>query len=288
MEYILEVDKLRKSFPGFALKDIDIKLPKGYVLGFIGPNGAGKTTTIKLIMNLLRADQGEVKIFGLDHTTYEQDIKERIGFVYDENYYYEEMTPLELKRVIGTFYRDWDDKVFHTYLSDFKLPLSKPLKNFSKGMKTKLSLAFALSHRAELLIMDEPTSGLDPVFRSEILDVLRDFMSDENKGILFSSHVTSDLDKIADYVCFINEGEIVLNCSKEELLEQYAVVKGERKVLNEELRRELVGLRVSDFGFSGLTCRAPLIRTLVKDSVIIERPTLEDIMLYTVRREERV
>lgn len=288
MEYILEVDKLRKSFPGFALKDIDIKLPKGYVLGFIGPNGAGKTTTIKLIMNLLRADQGVVKIFGLDHTTYEQDIKERIGFVYDENYYYEEMTPLELKRVIGTFYRDWDDKVFHTYLSDFKLPLSKPLKNFSKGMKTKLSLAFALSHRAELLIMDEPTSGLDPVFRSEILDVLRDFMSDENKGILFSSHVTSDLDKIADYVCFINEGEIVLNCSKEELLEQYAVVKGERKVLNEELRRELVGLRVSDFGFSGLTCRAPLIRTLVKDSVIIERPTLEDIMLYTVRREERV
>ncbi|MCR4441439.1 MAG: ABC transporter ATP-binding protein [Peptococcaceae bacterium] len=287
MENILEVKGLRKKYPGFTLNNVGFALKKGYIMGFIGPNGAGKTTTIKLIMNLINREGGEIKVFGLDNIRHEQQIKQRLGFVYDENYYYEELTPLEIKRIIAPFYRSWDDDAFSRYLREFELPPRKALKTFSRGMKMKMAIALALSHRAELLIMDEPASGLDPVFRSEFLDILQEFITDENKGILFSSHLTSDLDKIADYVCLIDEGEIVLDCSRIELQEQYAVVKGEKKYLDEEMKKRLIGLRLGDFGFSGLTREAVEIRRACKDSVLIERPTLEEIMLYMVRREKR-
>jgi ABC-2 type transport system ATP-binding protein len=288
VENILEVSNISKDFVGFSLKDISFELKKGYIMGFVGPNGAGKTTTIKLIMNLIKRKEGDIRVFGMDNLAHEQKIKQRIGFVYDENFYYEELTPMELRHVIGPAYFEWDNKAYQSYLDKFKLPRNKAIKKFSRGMKMKLSIALAMSHQAELLIMDEPTSGLDPVFRSEVLEMLQEFMTDENRGILFSSHITSDLDKIADYVCFINEGEIVLKSSREELLEKYAMVKGERKLLNEELSRDLVGLKVSDFGFSGLTTEANKTRTRWKDSVIIERPTLEDIMIYLVRGEDHV
>jgi ABC-2 type transport system ATP-binding protein len=288
VENILEVSNISKDYAGFSLKDVSFELKKGYIMGFVGPNGAGKTTTIKLIMNLIKRKEGEIRVFGLDNLAQEQEIKQRIGFVYDENFYYEELTPLELRYVIAPAYLKWDNEAYLSYLDRFKIPRQKTIKKFSRGMKMKLSIALAMSHQAELLIMDEPTSGLDPVFRSEVLEMLQEFMTDENRGILFSSHITSDLDKIADYVCFINEGEIVLKCSKEELLEQYGLIKGERKMLNEELGRELVGLKVSDFGFTGLTTDAKKVRMKWKDSVMIERPTLEDIMIYMVRRENHV
>lgn len=285
MENILEVSNLSKDFKDFSLQDISFNLKKGYIMGFIGPNGAGKTTTIKLIMNLIKRNSGEVRVFGLDNLIYEQEIKQKIGFVYDENYFYEELNALDIKRVIGSAYVDWDNNAYRDYLERFKLPVKKAIKTFSKGMKMKLSLAMALSHHAELLIMDEPTSGLDPVFRSEVLDILQEFMTVENRGILFSTHITSDLEKIADYICFVNEGRIILNCSREELIERYALVKGERRFLNEALSRELIGLHVTDFGFSGLAPKAEHIRKEWKDSLIIERPSLEDIMLYLVRRD---
>lgn len=284
MKNILEISNLNKKFKDFSLQDISLNLKAGYILGFIGPNGAGKTTTIKLIMNLLKRDGGEIKVFGLDNLVDEQQIKQKIGFVYDENYFYEELNAIDLRRVIGSFYEEWDDGAYRLYLERFKLPPKKAIKTFSKGMKMKLSLAMALSHHAQLLIMDEPTSGLDPVFRTEVLDILQEFITDENRGILFSTHITSDLEKIADYICFINEGRIILNCSKEELAEKYAVVKGEKKLLNEELKRNLEGLTVNDFGFSGLAVHAEQIRTQWKDSLIIERPSLEEIMLFMVRR----
>lgn len=284
MENILEVSNLSKDFKDFSLQDISFNLKKGYIMGFIGPNGAGKTTTIKLIMNLIKRNSGEVRVFGLDNLDYEQQIKQKIGFVYDENYFYEELNAIDIKRVIGSVYEDWDEGAYRAYLDRFKLPAKKAIKTYSKGMKMKLSLAMALSHHAELLIMDEPTSGLDPVFRSEVLDILQEFMMAENRGILFSTHITSDLEKIADYICFINEGRIILNCSREELVERYALVKGERRFLNEALSRELIGLHVTDFGFSGLAPKADHIRKEWKDSLIIERPSLEDIMLYMVRR----
>lgn len=196
MENILEVTNLTKHYPGFSLNNVSFTLKRGFIMGFIGPNGAGKSTTIKLIMNLMKKDKGNIHLFGLDHLKHELEVKERIGFVYDENVFYEELTVKEMKNIIRPFYRRWNEETFQYYVKQFDLPLTKQIKHLSKGMKMKLSLAIALSHEAELLIMDEPTSGLDPIVRSEILDILQHIMEDERKGVFFSSHITSDLDKI--------------------------------------------------------------------------------------------
>ena len=278
---LIEVKKVSKKFTGFTLQEISFNLKKGDIMGFIGPNGAGKTTTIKLMMNLLKKDGGEIRIFNQDHLRHERSIKERIGFVYDNQEFYDELKAREVEKIIAPFYRSWDSKVYTRYLKDFELPQSKKVKDFSKGMKMKFSLAVALFHQAELLIMDEPTSGLDPVFRQEFLDLIRDFM-DERKGVLFSTHITSDLDKIADYITFINQGRIVLSSSKEKILEDYGLVKGEKKYLREELCPHLIGLREGNFGFEALTAEAEYLRRNYPE-IMVERPTLEEIMLYLVR-----
>jgi len=288
MGNVLEIKDLRKQYDGFLLKDISFSLPEGYVMGFIGPNGAGKTTTIKLIMNLIRRDAGEIEVCGFDNIANEQEMKEQIGFVYDENYYYEELTVNEIKRIVAPFYRNWDEGVYQQYLKLFELPAHKKIKALSKGMKMKFSLALALSHQARFLIMDEPTSGLDPVFRSELLDILRGYLISADRGVLFSSHVTSDLDKIADYVTLINNGEILLCCSKEELLGQYGLVKGDKRLLEEGLRRELIGLQENSFGFTALTKSAANIAARRYENLLVERPSLEDIMLYMIRGEKHV
>lgn len=288
MEHVLEVSNLKKDFGGFVLSDVSFSLDKGYVLGFIGPNGAGKTTTIKLIMNLLQKDGGEIKIFNLDHIRHEVQVKKRIGFVYDENHFYEELTAAETKRYVAPFYSGWDDQVFNRYMKEFSLPANQKLKEMSKGMKMKFSLALALSHRAELLIMDEPTSGLDPLFRSELLEILRFLMADENLSILFSTHITSDLDKIADYIVMIDQGKTVLQGTKEEVIESFRIVKGQRSLAHTELRSKLIGLKESEYGFEALTREGEAICRQYKDSVVCERPTLEDIMLFTLRRGKDV
>ena len=172
MNYILEVENLTKKFKNFTLDNINFKLEPGYIMGFIGPNGAGKSTTIKLIMNLLKKNSGEIKVFGMDHVKYEKEIKDRIGFVYDENYYYEDLTIKQMKNIVASFYSKWDDDQFNYYIKEFDLNPKAKIKTLSKGMKMKFSLAIALSHHADLIIMDEPTSGLDPIFRREILDIL--------------------------------------------------------------------------------------------------------------------
>ncbi|WP_221760728.1 ABC transporter ATP-binding protein [Bacillus salinus] len=285
---MLEVKQLSKKFDGFALQDVSFSLNRGYIMGFIGPNGAGKSTTIKLIMNLLRKDSGEIKIFGKDPLHRERDIKNKIGFVYDENYYYEELTINEMKKVVCSFYKTWDEVIFQRYLREFNLPSKKKIKDLSKGMKMKFSLAIALSHHAELLIMDEPTSGLDPIVRSELLEILTTIIQDENKSVFFSTHITSDLDKIADYITFIHEGRIILSAPKDELLENYALVKGAKQLLTEEVKDYFVGIKENQFGFEGLVQDRALINKAIKDSVIIDKPTLEDIMLYSVRRVHHV
>lgn len=211
MTSILELKNVSKHYQDFSLKNINFSLEKGYIMGFIGPNGAGKSTTIKLIMNLIKKDEGDISIFGLDNEKHNIEIKQRIGFVYDENHFYEELTPNEMKGIIRPFYKKWDEAVFQRYAKDFQLPLNRQIKNLSKGMKMKFSLAVALSHHAELLIMDEPTSGLDPLVRSELLDVLQTLLQDENKSIFFSTHITSDLEKVADYITFIHNGRLVLS-----------------------------------------------------------------------------
>ncbi|TCO78027.1 ABC transporter ATP-binding protein [Marinisporobacter balticus] len=283
MENILEIKNVTKTFKGFELKNIGFHLEKGYIMGFIGPNGAGKTTTIKLIMNLIKRDTGIIKVFGLDNIKDEQCIKNRVGFVYGENYFYDELSLLEMKKIVAPFYSSWDDKQFYHYINKFNLPLNKKIKALSKGMRMKFALVLALSHNAEFIIMDEPTSGLDPVFRNELLGILYDLMQDENKGILFSTHITTDLDKIADYITFINNGEIIFSEQKDALLESYAIIKGSNEILDKDIMKEFVGVKENRFGFEALTKDIEKARQIFKNRVIIEKPSLEDIILYTVR-----
>jgi ABC-2 type transport system ATP-binding protein len=280
---MLEIKNLSKDFKRFKLNNISFKLEPGYIMGFIGPNGAGKSTTIKLIMNLLKKDSGEIKVFGKDHIQFEKEIKNRIGFVYDEFYFYEDLTIKQMKNIIGPFYKEWDDKLFNKYIEDFKLDPSQKIKKLSKGMKMKFSLAVALSHNADLIIMDEPTSGLDPVFRREILDILYNVIQDEKKSIFFSTHITTDLEKIADYITFINNGRIVFSKPKDEILESYGIIKGGNNLLDKDIRKEFIGLRETKVGFEGLVDNPQRLKRLFGGEVIIERPTLEDIMVYSVR-----
>lgn len=284
MDYILEVNNLRKEFKDFTMDDISFKLEPGYIMGFIGPNGAGKSTTIKLIMNLLRKDGGEIKVFGKDNIKNEKEIKDRIGFVYDENYYYEHLTINQMKNIVASFYSKWDDHQFNYYINEFGLNPKAKIKTLSKGMKMKFSLAIALSHNADLIIMDEPTSGLDPVFRREILDILYGVIQDDNKSIFFSTHITTDLEKIADYITFIDKGKIVFSEAKDKVLESYCIVKGGRDLLDNDTRKEFIGLRETSVGFEGLTFDMESIRRKFGNQVLIERATLEDIMVYSVRR----
>ena len=279
----LEVHRLRKEFPGFCLQDVSFELPAGYIMGFIGPNGAGKSTTIKLIMNLLRKDGGTVRLFGLDHVRHEKQCKNRIGFVYDENHYYEELSLREMTGIVARAYSDWDQQAYERYLKKFALDPRKKIKNLSKGMKMKYALAVALSHRPDLLLMDEPTSGLDPVVRSELLEILGEIILDEKKAVLFSTHITSDLERVADYVTLINAGKIVFSAAKDEILESYCLVKGSTELLTAEARRIFVGLRTSRFGFEGLVRDNKQARVTFGDSAVLERPSLEEILLYTVR-----
>lgn len=286
MENILEVSDLGKKYRDFSLKNISFNLKRGYIMGFIGPNGAGKSTTIRLIMNLIKRNSGNIKVFGLDNIKNEKEVKQKIGFVYDENYFYEDLNLIEMKDMIAPFYRDWDEKTFRKYFSDFDLPKRRKIKELSKGMKMKYSLALALSHGAELIIMDEPTSGLDPVFRSEMLEILCSVLQDENKSIFFSTHITSDLEKVADYITFINKGEIVFSEQKDDILQNYSIVKGKKKLLSSDNRKKFVSINENAFGFEALTNNTLDIKKLFGSDVLIEKASLEDIMVYTVRGGE--
>lgn len=281
----LQIKDLRKEFKDFTLNNINLTLDRGYIMGFIGPNGAGKSTTIKLIMNLMNRDGGQIEIFGKDNIRYEIEVKNRIGFVLDENHFYEDITAAEMKNMIAPLYKQWDNNVFNKYIKHFDLPLDKKIKHLSKGMKMKFSLAIALSHHAELLIMDEPTSGLDPVVRSELLDILSELMKDEDKAVFFSTHITSDLDKIADYITFINDGQIVMSSAKDDILDNYGLVKGPNELLKRDEAKEFIGIRESHFGFQALVRdKKEISRIFHKEKVVVEKPTLEDIMVYYTRR----
>ncbi len=281
MENVIELRNINKDFNGFELKDVSFSVKKGFVTGLIGGNGVGKSTTIKLIMNLLQPDRGEVSIFGLDYKTHEKEIKQRIGFVYDHNVFYEDLTLLEMKSIIKPVYKKWDDVLFHSYVERFELPLKKKLSTFSKGMVMKASLTMALSHHAELIIMDEPTSGLDPIFRRELLDILHDLMQDGERTIFFSTHITTDLDRIADYITFIHNGRHIFTKEIYTIEEDYAIVKGEVDLLDRDTEKEFIGIRKSNHGFEALTAYKQRTQNIFGDTVILEKPTLEDIMLYT-------
>jgi ABC-2 type transport system ATP-binding protein len=280
MSNTLEISNLSKDYGDFRLDDISFSLPTGYIMGLIGPNGAGKTTIIKIIMNLIMKQNGEVKIFGKDHRMHEVEVKKRIGFVYDTPNYYQHLNLNRLKNTIAPFYENWDESVFNSLVDRFKLPLNKKLKKFSKGMAMKSSIAIALSHQADFIIMDEPTSGLDPVVRRELLDFMRELMQDENKSILFSSHVTTDIEQAADYITYVDDGKIVFSKTKDEVFEQYSMVKGGNDLLNDETRKGFVGIRTGEFGFEGLTSNVKATKKVFGENVIYDQTSLEDIMFF--------
>jgi ABC-2 type transport system ATP-binding protein len=280
MDNVVELNNVTKQFRDFSVKDLNLQVKRGFVHGFIGANGAGKSTTIKMMMNLLKPDAGEVKVFGLDYKKYEKTIKERIGFVYDGNVFYEGLNLKDIKRIVAPAYKHWDNALFSHYTSQFELPMNKSIKNFSKGMQMKASLAVALSHHAELIIMDEPTAGLDPIFRRELLGLLQELMIDGNRTIFFSTHITTDLDRIADYIAFIHKGKLIFDKSVHDVAENYAIVKGRTDLLDQDTEQAFFHIHRAATGFEGLTDDVRNAESTFGDEVVIERASLEDIMYY--------
>lgn len=280
IENVVEFKNISKHFKDFSLKNMNLQIKQGLVTGFVGANGAGKSTTMKLMMNLLQADEGEIKVFGKYYANNEKEIKERIGFVYDSNVFYENLNLKDIRKIIAPAYKNWSDKQFYNYIKMFELPLNKAVKTFSKGMQMKTSLALALSHDAEFIMMDEPTAGLDPVFRRELLDILKELMSDATRTLFFSTHITSDLERIADNITFIQGGKILFNESIKEVQERYALVKGNSNILNQTIENSLINLEHASNEFQALTDNAEEVRRTLGDQVVIEKATLEDIMFY--------
>jgi ABC-2 type transport system ATP-binding protein len=284
MENVLEIKDLRKDYEGFTLRDVSFSLPQGFIMGLIGPNGAGKTTIIKLILNVIKKSAGEIKVFGADSLENEVAVKSRIGFVHDTPFFYEYLSLKQLKATVAPFYKNWDDDLFHRLISEFDLPLSKAFSKLSRGMKMKFALALALSHRADFIILDEPTSGLDPVFRRELLGRLSELIQDEGKSVLFSTHITSDLERIADFITFIDQGRIVFSSAKDEILGHWGVVKGPNELLSEDNKGFFKGFREREFGFEALCSNLSEARRRFGQKAVIEKASLEDIMFYMTRR----
>lgn len=292
MEKILELRGVTKHYKDFTLDNIDISLQKGSIMGFIGPNGAGKSTTIKAILNLIRLDGGEVEIFGKDIRKHEREIKNQIGFVLDQSHFYKEITLENMKGIVAPFYDQWDESVFQEYTRRFELDPKKKIKELSKGMTMKYSLSLALSHNAELLIMDEPTDGLDPVVRHEFVEILSELARSEEKTVFYSTHITSDIDRLVDYVTYINRGKIVLSASKESLHDRYAMVQGPEEILEREILRQydsdIIGFSRNAFGFSALVRNKESMRSRYQDGLRYATPTLEEIMVYHKKGEQDV
>lgn len=278
MDNILEVNGLVKRYPAFSLDSVSFSLPEGCVTGFIGANGAGKTTTIRSILNLAHKDAGTIKIFGLDAEEHEKEIKDRIGIIMDGSYFYNDLSMRDMKSIIAPAYSKWSDADYQSYMDKFDLDPKQKISTLSSGMRMKYALVLALSHQAELLIMDEPTSGLDPLARSQFLEIIKEYMKNGGKGVFFSTHITSDLDKIADMLILINGGKIIFQRNKDDLLDTFRTVKGNTTALNDQNKKLIRGLRVSAFGFTGITDQVPEIKKEMPD-VLLEKATIEDIML---------
>ena len=284
MENILEVKNLCKKYNQFELKNVNLTLPKGMIMGLIGENGAGKTTTIKSILNLTNST-GEINIFGLNVKKYDKKIKQDIGVVLNENFFSEYLNPKDINKIVKNIYKNWDEKLYFKYLEDFKLPQNKISKEFSSGMKMKLKIAVALAHHPKLLILDEPTSGLDPVARSEILGIFQDFIQNGENSIFVSSHITSDLEHIADYITFINDGEIVLSKTRDELLEEYGIVKCSKAEFEKINKKDYVKYKVNRYEYDVLVENKSEFKRKY-DFNVIDKPTLEDIMLIYIKGEK--
>lgn len=282
MENILEVKNLSKKYIGFELKDINFNLPKGMIMGFIGENGAGKTTTIKAILDIIQNYKGNIKIFGLDNRKDEAKIKEDIGIVLDDMFFPEILTANDINSILKDTYKNWDSKLYYKYLKDFGLPNNKPIKTLSKGMRKKLEIATALSHHPKLLILDEPTSGLDPIARNEVIDIFQDFIQNEECSILLSSHITTDLEHIADYITFINKGEILLSKTCNELLEKYGIVKCTEAEFKKIDKKDYIRYKQTKYEYDVLVENKKEFSKKYNVNTI-DKITLEDLMLLMIK-----
>lgn len=280
MEYALEISNLTKRLDTFQVENINLTLEPGYIMGLIGPNGAGKTTLILTLLGLYRPTQGQIKICGYDIVEQEKAAKEHIGFVLDENPFMERLSSKDNAKMYGRYYPNWDMKTFEQYGRQFELDMKKPLKKLSKGNKMKFQLAFALSHNAKLLVFDEPTAGLDPVFRRELLEIMCDLISDGERSILYSTHLTNELDRIADYITFIQNGKQLFSLSKEELMSRYGLFRGSERQMDTIEKGVIIGKRMGE-NFAEALIRKDIIS--LPEELRLDQPTIEDIMFYSVQ-----
>ncbi|MDD6920036.1 MAG: ABC transporter ATP-binding protein [Eubacteriales bacterium] len=278
MDNIVEVQGLKKNYDNFKLSDISFTIPKGCVAGLIGLNGQGKTTTIRLMLGLSPKDAGEIKIFDKDMEVSSKEIKENIGVVFDEDALYSSLKMKDMKSIVARAYNNWDDNKYYELMNKFDLDESQVIDTLSKGMKMKFSLVLALSHHARFLIMDEPTSGLDPLVRKQLLDILKDYMLEDGEAILYSTHITSDLDKFADVIIFIDKGRILFVEEKDVLLDTHIIVKGDSKYITDENKGLFLNLTINKYGFSGVTKNVEALKKTIPD-IICEKVNIEDLMV---------
>lgn len=284
MDNVLEVKALSKSYTDFTLENISFNLPEGFIMGLIGPNGSGKTTTIRTILNMAAPDKGVINVFGKDNILNEQEIKKEIGVVFDNSYFVDEWNMEDVEKAYSLFYSQWNSEKYRSLLSKFRITEKKRVRELSKGMQMKLMLACAFSYDARLLILDEPTSGLDPVSRDELLEILSDYIEDGKHSVLFSTHITSDLEKIADYITFVNLGKLIFTGSKEEFVESYRIVSGDKKALMPELEKKLIGTRSFATGFEALIRTQDMPEALHSQAV---NATIDDIVVFVSRQSEK-
>ena len=285
-ENILEVHNLSKDYGDFVLDKLSFSIPRGVIMGLIEENGDGKSTTINCILNEITMTDGEITIFGKNNILEEVFIKNKIGIIFDENHFPDILTPIELGKCMAGIYSSWQSREYQNYLTQFELPREKKIKDFSRGMKVKLAFAVALAHKAELLILDEATSGLDPVIRDDILDILIDFVQDENHSILFSTHITSDLEKVADYITFIHKGKLIFSHPKDELIDNYGVVICSATVFENMDKSEIIAFRKQDYQYKALVRNR---RKAEKNypKAIVEPANIDDIMLFYIKGETK-
>ena len=282
----IEINGITKRYDGFTLDNVSFNVAKGSIMGFIGQNGAGKSTTINTVLNIITPDEGDIKIFGLDNRADELEIKQNISAVFDELPFHDVLNANAINSILKGVFTNWSSETFFEYLERFQLPRKKKFGQFSKGMKMKLQIAAALSHGARLLIMDEATTGLDPVVRNEILDIFLDYLQDENNSILMSSHITSDLEKIADSVTFIDRGKILLTGYKDDILESHGLLKCTKRDFKDIEEGDYISARVTDFGADVLVSdKAAALKKY--SGATIDPATLEEIMLFYVNREKK-
>jgi ABC-2 type transport system ATP-binding protein len=277
MSNALEVQNLNKTYDDFTLDSVSFSLPAGYIMGFVGQNGAGKTTTIRCILNMAVRDGGEIKIFGQDNMRDELAVKQELAAVFDEIFFVDTWRVREVEKAIRGFYSGWDSKLYGEYIKKFELSPEKRVKDLSRGMKMKLMLAVAMSHSAKLLILDEPTSGLDPVARDELLNILREYIADGEKSVFFSTHITSDLDRIADYITLIDHGKIFYTGTKDSLLEHYCIIKGSKTDLSDDMKNKIIGLSITSMGFTGMIPVSEM--KGLPSSIVTESPSIDEILV---------